>query len=67
MGKVRFRQADLQRVFRAAKAEGVAIDIEFDPDTGKIKKIITKDAEGAGSSSPLDDWLANNARASERH
>jgi hypothetical protein len=52
---------------RAAKAEGIAVErYEIEPDTGKII-IIERNAEGAGSSTPLDDWLANNARAPERH
>ena len=68
MGKVRTRQADLQRVMRAVKAEGIAVErYEIEPETGKII-IITRNAEGAGSTStPLDNWLANNARASQRH
>jgi len=64
MGKVRFRQADLQRALRAAKAEGVAIErIEIEPATGKII-VITRSNEGGASSAPLDNWLARNARAS---
>jgi hypothetical protein len=64
MGKVRFRQADLQRALRAAKAEGIAVERYEITETGKII-IITRSAEGVGSTStPLDQWLANNARAS---
>jgi hypothetical protein len=63
MGRVRFRQADIQRALRAAKAEGIAINrIEIEPASGKII-VITKNAEGAGSGTPLDVWLAKHARA----
>jgi hypothetical protein len=37
MGKVRFKQADLQRALRVVKSEGVAVErIEIEPATGKI-------------------------------
>jgi len=62
MAKARFRQADLQRTLRAARAEGVAVErIEIEPATGKIT-IITRNVEGVASSAPLDNWLAKHAR-----
>lgn len=45
MRKVRFRQADLQRVLRAAKREGVAVEIEIEPATGKMI-VTTRSDEG---------------------
>jgi len=68
MRRVRFRQADLQRALRAAKAEGIAIDrIVIEPSTGKII-VHTSGVEPTKGkfslSGPLDDWLAKNARAS---
>jgi hypothetical protein len=67
MGRATFRQADLQRALRAAKASGVEIDrIEIEPASGKII-IISKGVDPAGSGSPLDIWLAKNARTSQRN
>jgi hypothetical protein len=62
--KVRFRQADVQRAVRGVTSAGVAISrIEVDLATGKVV-ITPRDGDGGSSGSPLDDWLAKNARAS---
>ena len=67
MGRVSFKQADLERVIRAMKRQGVPFQrIEIEPATGKII-IITEDSEGASTSTALDDWMAKNARAFEGH
>jgi hypothetical protein len=65
MSKVQFRQADLRRALRAAKAEGVAIErIEIEPITGKIT-IVAGEAEAP--TTPLDTWMATRARAPKGH
>jgi hypothetical protein len=62
-----FRQADLQRALRAAKAAGIAIErIEIDPASGRIV-IVTKGDNPAEFGNPLDDWLAKNARQTQRN
>jgi hypothetical protein len=55
-----FRQHDLQRALKAAKAAGLDISrVEIDP-VGKIA-IITKgaDSDRSPTVTPLDTWLAN--------
>jgi hypothetical protein len=65
MGKVQFRHADLRRALRAAKAEGIPIGrIEIEPITGKIV-IIAGDAQT--TTTPLDTWMAANARTPKGH
>jgi hypothetical protein len=59
-----FRQTDLKRALRAAKAAGLEVSqLELDPVTGRI--IITTTTEtgtGTQTSTPLDNWLATHAR-----
>lgn len=56
-----FRQADLQRALRGAKAAG--LKVEIGPENGKI--VIITDAEtGQPPQSPLDQWKARHVRAS---
>jgi hypothetical protein len=57
-----FRQIDLKRALRAAKAAGLDVrQVELDPATSKI--IITAGTDtGAQESKPLDNWLDNHAR-----
>jgi hypothetical protein len=60
-----FRQIDLKRALRAAKAAGLEVkQVELDPATGKII-ITTTDQAGTGTqmSNPLDSWLAAHARS----
>jgi hypothetical protein len=59
-----FRQNDLKRALRAAKAAGLEVgQVELDPVTGRI--IITANSEiGGKTSAPLDDWLATHAHSS---
>jgi hypothetical protein len=59
-----FRQADLQRALRGAKAAGLKVArVEIDPATGKI--VIMSDAEaGQQPQSPLEQWKACRVHAS---
>ena len=59
-----FRQADLQRALRGAKAGGLkVVRVEIDPATGKI--VIMSDAEvGHQPQSPLEQWKARRVHAS---
>jgi hypothetical protein len=60
-----FRQTDLKRALRAAKAAGLEVtQVELDPAAGKI--IITTAQAGSSTrtSTPLDNWLATHARSS---
>jgi hypothetical protein len=59
-----FRQADLIRALRAARAAGLEVaGYEIDPITGKI--IVTTKLPGgeAPSGNDLDKWLATHARS----
>jgi len=57
-----FRQADLKRALQAAKAAGLQVSrIEIEP-TGKIMIFIG--THGTVAEAPLDQWMANRARAS---
>jgi hypothetical protein len=59
-----FRQIDLTRALRAAKAAGIDIArIEIDPD-GRIVIIAAGGPATANAGNALDTWLAKNARAS---
>jgi hypothetical protein len=59
-----FRQADLQRALRGAKAAGLKVSrVEIGPENGKI--VIITDAEtGQPPQSPLEQWKARHVRAS---
>jgi hypothetical protein len=57
-----FRQADITRALRAARAAGVMIArVEIDPVTGKIV-IISKEPGGSEQLTDLDRWMASHAR-----
>jgi hypothetical protein len=58
-----FRQADIQRALRGAKAAGLKVArVEIGPESGKI--VIITDAEtGQPQQSPLDQWKARHVRA----
>jgi|RhiMethySRZTD1v2_1073278.scaffolds.fasta_scaffold86044_6 hypothetical protein len=60
----RFRQADLQRALRGAKAAGLKVArVEIGPENGKI--VIITDAEtGQLPQSSLEQWKARHVRAS---
>jgi hypothetical protein len=59
-----FRQADLQRALRAAKASGLEVArVEIDPATGKIVMMTDTEA-GQQTRGPLDQWRASHARPS---
>jgi hypothetical protein len=60
-----FRQSDLQRALRAAKAAGIEISrVEIDPLTGKIVIIAACDGNATKSGTALDAWLAKHAGSS---
>jgi hypothetical protein len=64
--KVRFRQIDMTRALRAAKAAGIGVErVEIDPASGKIV-VIAKGEGSAEPTKPLDEWRAANARAPQR-
>jgi hypothetical protein len=57
-----FRQADITRALRAARAAGINVaSVEIDPATGKIT-ITTHGAAGNEQTTDLDKWMASNAR-----
>jgi hypothetical protein len=61
-GPVLFRQADLTRALRGARAAGVNVGkIEIDPVTGKITITSATEATTDGEGDPLDKWMANHA------
>jgi hypothetical protein len=60
-----FRQADVTRALRAARAAGLEVArYEIDPVTGKIM-VTTKLAggEATAAGNDLDKWLADHARS----
>jgi hypothetical protein len=71
MGRARstFRQVDIVRVLRAAKAAGVDISrVEIDA-AGKIVIVTAKNTGVPENSvlSPLDTWMAKHADETEGH
>ena len=57
---VPFRQADIARAVRGARAGGLAVGrVEIDPASGRI--ILSAAEEKAESESPLDSWLKSHA------
>jgi hypothetical protein len=61
-GTSSFKQVDVTRALRAARAAGVEIDrVEIDSATGKIV-IISKNDRGDERASDLDKWMASHAR-----
>jgi hypothetical protein len=60
-----FRQADLTRALRAAKAAGINIArIEIDPGGRIVIIAATGGPDTANVDNALDTWLAKSARAS---
>jgi hypothetical protein len=53
--ETRFRERELARALRAAKAAG-GERVEIDPRTGKISVILTKPSDPPASD--LDNWIA---------
>jgi len=63
-GIASWRQADLTRAIRAARAAGVDVArVEIDPATGKIT-IIMHRGDGKEPVTDLDTWMASHARSS---
>jgi hypothetical protein len=59
-----FRQADVTRAVRAAKAAGIEVArVEIDPVSGKIV-IVAGSPDTVNAGNCLDTWLANRARTS---
>jgi len=57
-----FKQADLQRALRAARAAGVEVErVEIDAATGRIIIVIARGTDAVNGNA-LDDWLAKHAR-----
>jgi hypothetical protein len=64
MGNVAFKQHDLTRVLRAARAAGLEVaGFEIDPITGKITVTTKSPGEPAAAANELDKWLALHARS----
>jgi hypothetical protein len=60
-----FRQGDVTRALRAARAAGVNITrVEIEPATGKIVIVTGGAPTDTEQVSDLDRWMASNARAS---
>ena len=58
-----FKQADLQRALRAARAAGVEVErVEIDAATGRIIIVIARGTDAVNGNA-LDDWLAKHARS----
>jgi hypothetical protein len=56
-----FRQADVTRALRAARAAGLEVaGYEIDPTTGKIT-VTTATASERKSETDLDEWMARHA------
>jgi hypothetical protein len=61
-----FRQRDIHRAIAAVRAAGLVVrTVEVAPD-GHIK-LVTAPLENDAIETPLDRWMANRARASERN
>jgi hypothetical protein len=57
-----FRQRDLTRALRAAKAAGLDVTgYEVDPETGKITVRTAGHTEMEPVGNPLDEWLKTHA------
>jgi len=58
----RFRQHDLIRALRAARAAGLNVaGFELDPDTGRIIVKVTCSGKDEELITPLDQWLSEHA------
>lgn len=64
LGKVKFRQADLRRALRAAKAEGFQVSKKIEIEDGRIT-ITTGTGDVAQADTSLDEWLEGRARKVE--
>jgi hypothetical protein len=59
-----FKQYDLQRALRAAKAAGLEVKhVELDPVTGRIIITTTAGADNQSVGGTLDNWLTTHARS----
>lgn len=63
-GRVAFRQADLTRALRAARAAGIEVaKFEIDPGTGKIiVSTITACQPVSTAEMALEEWITDHAR-----
>jgi len=60
-----FRQHDLARALRAAKAAGIDIErIEIEPASGRIL-LVASTGDAVDPATPVDIWLAKNARSAQ--
>jgi hypothetical protein len=58
-----FRQQDVTRALRAARAAGLHVaSYEIDPATGRIIVKIVSDGSVQELTTPLDKWIAEHAR-----
>jgi hypothetical protein len=61
-GQASFRQADLTRALRAARAAGLEVSgYEIDPTTGKIIITTLTGAAEQKTETDLDKWMASRA------
>jgi|AmaraimetFIIA100_FD_contig_101_199577_length_2361_multi_4_in_0_out_0_2 hypothetical protein len=56
-GRNRFREYELKRAVRAAKAAG-GERVEVDPMTGKISVVLAKPGETQASDNEVESWLS---------
>ncbi len=66
-GRSRFRESDVKRAIKAAKAAGVEVGrIEIAPDGRIVVTALDKSVEGAKNdqTNELDDWLKRRAHSS---
>jgi hypothetical protein len=66
MAKSRFRQADVKRALTGAKAAGFEVG-RFTIDAEGNITIIAKNARDASAGDPLGEYLAKDARTTQRH
>ena len=66
MARTNFRQQDVTRAIKGAQAAGFEVASgEIDPTTGRIIVRSASDAD-QDTTSPLDKWMKEDARKSER-
>ena len=60
-GRGRFRQSDVMRALKAARAAGMGVArFEIDPDTGRII-VVAEYSENSQQGTDLDKWMAHRA------
>ena len=66
-GRHRFKQTDVSRAIRAAKAAGVDVArVKFDKDGGFVLEM-NKECEATADDGELEKWMANRARETQGH